>query len=123
MTSATALKLTQKAQNGMQLFNNIHIECNPTLPEQIILYKHAILLHKMYNLKIPEIAWIAWNFQQLPTSRQVNFSIIKTNKIQVGNNIIANRFQVLINKIQLTDLNESISSFKINHKRIIKIIM
>ena len=72
----------------------------------------------MYNLKTPEVEWIALNFPQLLTSRQLNFSIIKTNRCKVGNNILANRLYVLNNKIKLTDLNESITSFKINHEKI-----
>ena len=103
----------------MQSFVNIHTECNRALPEQMILYKHAILLHKTYNQKIPEIEWIALNFQQLLTSRQTKFSTIKTNICKVGNNILANRFHALNNKITLEDLNESISAFKVNYKKIL----
>ena len=103
----------------MQSFVNIHYECNRALPEQMILYKHAILLHKMYNQKSPEIEWIALNFQQLLTSRQLNFSIIKTNRCKLGNNILANRLHILNNKIKLSDLKDSISSFKINKKKIL----
>ena len=42
---ATALKLTQHIPNRMQSFIDIHIECKRALPEQMILNKHAILLH------------------------------------------------------------------------------
>ena len=116
--SSNALKLTQTFPNRMQSFINIHTECNRALPEQMILYKHAILLHKTYNQKIPEIEWIALNFQQLLTSRQTKFSTIKTNNCRVGNNILANRFHALNNKIKLEDLNESVSAFKVNYKKI-----
>ena len=115
--SATALKITQKSQNRMQSFVSIHLECNRALPEQMIVYKHALLLHKLYNKNSPETEWIALNFQQLLTSRQLNFSITKTNRTKVGNNILANRLHILNNKIALSDLNESISTFKINQKR------
>ena len=44
----------------MQSFIDIHLECNFALPEQMIVYKYAILLHKSYtNLEIPEGEWIA----------------------------------------------------------------
>ena len=115
--SATALKITQKVQNRMQSFVNIHLECKRALPEQMIVYKHALLLHKLYNKNSPETEWIALNFQQLLTSRQLNFTINKTNRTKVGNNILANRLHILNNKIVLSDLNESISTFKINQKR------
>ena len=85
----------------------------------MIVYKHAILLHKLYNKNFPETEWIALNFQQLLTSRQLKFSIIKTNRCKVGNNILANRLHILNNKIKLSDLNESVSTFKINQKNIL----
>ena len=71
----------------------------------------------MYNVKFPEVEWIALNFQQLLTPRQLKFSIIKTNNFKVGNNILANRLHILSNKINLTDLNEPISSFKKTHQK------
>ena len=52
--SAIALKLSQPITNRMQSFINVHIECKRAQPEQIMLYKHAILIHKLYNEKFPE---------------------------------------------------------------------
>ena len=55
----------------MQSFINLHIECKRALPEQMILYKHAIMLHKMYNSELPEMEWIVVNFQQLLTTKNI----------------------------------------------------
>ena len=52
---------------------------------QMSLYEHEILLHKLYNLQLPEVKWIQLHFQQLLTLRKTNFSIVKTNKMKVGN--------------------------------------
>ena len=82
----------------------------------MILYKHAILLNKLYNIQLPETEWIALNFQQILTTRQTKFLVIKTNNKRIGNNILANRLYVLNNKINLSDLNESLSLFKDKHK-------
>ena len=68
----------------MQSFVNLHIECKRALPDQMILYKHAILLQKMYNNQLPETEWIALNFQQILTFRQTTFSIVKTNKKELA---------------------------------------
>ena len=46
-TSAAALKITQRAPNPMQSFINIHTECKRALPEQMMIYKHSIMLHKL----------------------------------------------------------------------------
>ena len=114
--SATALKLSQKMPDRMQSFINIHTECKRALPEQMINYKHAILLHKLYNDESPEIEWIALNYQQILTSRQTKFAVLKNNNKKVGNNILINRLFTLNNKIELKDLNESLPSFKVKQK-------
>ena len=92
-----ALKLTPKAPNRTKSFINIHEECKRALPEKMILYKHSIVLHKLYNFKQPEVEWTALNLQQILTSRQTKFSITKTNKGKVGNNILENHLQFLNN--------------------------
>ena len=59
-----------KFQIQCKSFINVHIECKHALPEQMILYKHAILLHKVYDVELPAVEWTALNFQQLFNSRQ-----------------------------------------------------
>ena len=71
----------------MELFQNIHKECNLATPEKMTLYKHALLLHKQYNMNQPQMDWIALNFQQVHYARNANFNVIKTNNYKVGNNI------------------------------------
>ena len=102
----------------MQSFVNIHIEYKRTLPEQMIVYKHSILLHKLYSTQLPENEWIALNFQQLLTSRQTKFSIIKSNNRKIGNNILANPLHILNKKVLLSDQSESVSSFKVKQKKL-----
>ena len=106
--SAAALKLSQSVQNRMHSFANKHIECKRALQEQMIIYKHAILLLKLYNNESPEIEWIALNYQQILTTRQTKFSVIKATKKRIGNNILTNRMHVLNNKINLLNLNKSL---------------
>ena len=81
-----------------------------------MLYKHAIMLHKLYNENYPEMNWLALNFQQTTTQRQTNFKILRNNSYKIGNNILTNRLHVLNNKIELNDLNKSLSSFKVLYK-------
>ena len=84
----------------------------------MILYKHAILLHKLYNTHQPQTDWIELNFNQIITSRQSHFRIIKSNKYIVGNNLISTRLAVLNGKVLLDDLNLSLDSFKVKYKKI-----
>ena len=106
-----------KKTNPMQSFINIHKECNRATPERMSLYKHALLLYKLYNTNLPEMDWIALNFQQINATRQTTFKIVKSNNYKVGNNIITNRLHSLNNLIPLMNLNDSLSSFKIKCKK------
>ena len=81
------------------------------------MYKHAILLHKLYNGNLQKADWLDLNFNQNLTSRQTMFNIIKTNNYLVGNNILSNRLSVINNKIELNDLNMSLDSFKVKYKK------
>ena len=114
--SANALKLSQPVTNQMQSYVDVHKECKRAQPEQMMLYKHAIMLHKLYNENFPEMDWLALNFQQTTTQRQTNFYVIKNNKFRIGNNILTNRISILNNKIELKDLNMSLPDFKVLYK-------
>jgi hypothetical protein len=117
--SANALKLTQNNPNYMQSFVDIHKSCKRALPEQMILYKHAILLYKLYNENLPETDWLALNFQQTTTTRQAVFFILKNNNFKIGNNILTNRLNILNNKIPLNLLNRSFNTYKIECKKLL----
>ena len=62
----------------MQSFVNIHKECKRAQQVQMIMYKHAILLHKLYNENCPEIDWLTLNLQQTTYQRQANIFAINT---------------------------------------------
>ena len=84
----------------------------------MMMYKHAILLHKLYNTQQPTADWIDLNFDQVFNSRSKNFKIIKNNNFLVGNNLISSRLTILNNKVELEDLNLSLDSFKIKYKKL-----
>ena len=76
---ANALKLTQKNPNFYESYINVHKSCNRGHPNQMIVYKHVILLHKIYNSYCPQMDWVKLNFNQTLTTRQTNFNTIKSN--------------------------------------------
>ena len=76
-TSTNALKLSQTSPSFMKTFVNIPKECKRSQLEQMIIYKHAILLHKLYNKNCPERDWLALNFQQVNNQRQTKLFVIK----------------------------------------------
>ena len=92
---ALALKLSKTNPDPLESFVNIHKSSKRAQPEQLLVYKHAILLHKIYNEKIPSMDWVELTFSQTITSRETFFNTIKTNRNKVGNNILSARLSVL----------------------------
>ena len=84
--SAKALKISQIHPAPIETYVNIHKSRNRALPSQIMQYKHAILLHKLYNEQLPEADFIELNFNQNLTSRQYHFKISKSNVFKIGSN-------------------------------------
>ena len=114
--SANALKLAQRHPDRMESFINIHCNMNRATLEKLLTFKHAVLLHKLYNDQSPSFDWVDLNFKQTFTTRQTHFNIIRSNNYRVGNNILSNRFYILNNKISLKDLNLSLNGFKTKYK-------
>ena len=89
-------------------------------PENYMIYKHALQLHKLYNANEGnDIEWQSLNHFQVLTSRQTKFKIQKGNKSRVGLNALANRLHVLNDKIPLVWLNLSIDTYKIKCKALL----
>ena len=115
--SANALKTSQRHPDRMESFINIHKSCKRALPRQMIEYKHAILLHTLYNEQRPVTDWIELNTNQILTSRQTHFKIARSNAFKIGNNKLTTRLCILNNKVILQDLNMSLDSFKVKYKK------
>ena len=116
--SARALKISQRNPDPMDSFINIHHECKKALPNQIMEYKHSILLYKIYNLQTPKLDWIDLNFNQLLSSREKFFNFVKSSHSKTGNNLLSSRLTVLNKKIKLQNLNMSIVPYKVICKNI-----
>jgi hypothetical protein len=76
--SAKALRLCINDHN-VYSYNDIHKITKRATPNQMLVYKHAILLYKLCNTIDSTKDLVKLNFQQIRTSRQVNFSISQTN--------------------------------------------
>ena len=114
--SAKALKLCFKTQLVMFSYNDIHTLTKRATPPQLQIYKHAILLLRLYNSIDTTSDWVRLNFQQTLTSRQTNFIILKNNNYKIGNNLICNRLSLLNNKIPLKWLTLTLETFKMKCK-------
>ena len=113
--SAQPLKFTTNNYNYMMSFETLHIMNQRANPNQITVYKHALLLHKIYN----DDSNINWNdlfFTQHFNQRNQTIKFFNTSNFKVGNNLLTNRFTSLNGKIELSWLNDSFNSYKIKCK-------
>ena len=111
-----ALKVAQRHPDPMESFLNIHRTMKRATPENLANFKHAVLLHKLYNNQSPNLDWVDLNFKQTFSTRLTNFNIIKSNNYKIGSNILSNRLYVLKNKIVLNDLNLTLNCLKTKYK-------
>lgn len=114
--SAKALQLCNRDNTTFHSYIELHKISNRATPNQMSTYKHAILLHKLYNSTDSTNEWLTLNFNQILTGRQLNFKIIADNNFKIGNNLLCNRLTSLNEKIPLAWLALSIDAFKIKCK-------
>ena len=116
--SARALKMSMYYPDRMISYKNIHKMNRRALPDSMLLYRLSIQLFKLYNTNDHSLEWISLNLNQILTSRQSNFEILRTNVNKVGLNILVNRLSALNGKIPLDWLRSSLDTFKIKVKRL-----
>ena len=97
-------------------YERLHYINQRATPDQITTYKHALLLHKIYNENSMSIDWINIFFNQQFNSRSSTVKFFNTSSYKIGNNVLGNRFVHLNGKIDFNWLNETASTFKINCK-------
>ena len=116
--SARAIKTCMYYPDRLISFINVHKMNNRALPDSIMHYKTAIQLYKLYNSNEQSLDWICLNFNQILTTRQTKFMILKTNRTKVGLNTMANRLSILNGLIPLSWLGDSLNTFKIKIKKL-----
>ena len=116
--SARALKVCNSQADNYMSFEAIHELCKRATPSKIQKFKLAICLHKLYNIEFNPTEFYLLNDNQVVTSRQRNFIILKSNKTRVGLNSLANRLHSINGDIPLEWLNLSIETFKIRCKKL-----
>ena len=116
---AKALKISMYYPDPMISFANIHVMNQRATPESMLLYRLSIQLFKLYNINTHSLEWVSLNWNQILTSIQSKFEILKTNVKKVGLFILVNRLSALNSKIPLDWLNGSLDSFKVKAKKLL----
>jgi len=111
--SANALKLCNIFYDPSVSYIDLHTLHKRALPSKFCLYRHCLLLHKVFNDSIPKRDWIDLNFQMRNTSRQTSFETQNCSVYKVGNNILSNRLTCINKKVPLNILNLDIGPFKV----------
>ena len=116
-SSAKAIKTCVKHCTNDISFNRLHEIYKRATPDNYSLYKHALCTFKLMNCCPPfSTEWVAFNFNQILTSRQTMFKSNKANKKRIGLNALANRVSVVNGKIPLSWFNLTIDTYKIKCK-------
>ena len=116
--SAKALKVCARLANNDTSFIDLHAMCKRATPIQMMRYKLALCLFKLYNSEYNSIEFSNLNFSQVLTGRQTKFKCIKDNKTKVGLNTLSNRFHTLNDLIPLNWLNMSKDTYKVHCKEL-----
>ena len=96
-TSANVLKVCSPSYHNRMSYSELYKINKRASPEEMCNYKHAIFLHKHFNMVLPLGDWIDLNFQQTFSTRSSTFHFVKTNRFKVGHNLISNRLNILNN--------------------------
>ena len=72
------------------LFMDLHIICKRETPEQLMKYKLALCLFKIYNSNFNPTEFLELNFNQVLTGQPSNFKNLKSNRTKVGINSLVN---------------------------------
>ena len=75
ITSAKALKMCCSNYEYTMSFINLHKSCIRATPDEMMSYKLALCLFKLYNSKFNTLEFVGLNFDQILTGRQTNFNL------------------------------------------------
>ena len=114
--SANALRFCNRSMTVFNTHTEIHANAKRALPDQMMNYKQAILMYKLFNTCQPEQEFLQLNFQLNQNPRIQTLNFFTRQKYDVGKNILLNRFSHLNNKINISWLELSLDSFKVKCK-------
>ena len=93
----------------------IHFSMNSTVSSKPVLNLHF----NFYNCNNNSLEFVNLNFNQVLTSRQTTFKILKSNRMRIGLNSLANRLHHINDKIPLEWLNLSIEMYQVKCKKLL----
>ena len=118
LASANAIRACNTDLTIFHTHTEIHSTANRALPDQMLNYKQAISMYKLFNHCQPETEFLQMNFQYNQNPRIQHANFFARQKYDTGKNHLLNRLAHLNNKIEKNWLDQSLDTFKIKCKRI-----
>ena len=119
--SANALKTIVGFYDSHTSFETMHTIAGRAIPNDFMLYRHSLLLHKTYNDVKMGKDWVVLNHNQVFRQRNTAFQVVQTNRYKIGRNKLSDRFKILDNKLELESLNFNQFKIKMKQKFILKL--
>ena len=116
--SANALRTITNEITIYHTHTQIHAIAGRALPDQIIKYKHALMLYKLMRHCLPNEEFVHLNFQANHNLRQQHYNFVKIQNYSVGKNILLNRMCSLNNEILKTMTDGSFLTYKLKCKNL-----
>ena len=116
LASANALRIVS---NNIKIFHThteIHKMTKRALPDQMIKYKHALMMYKLLRNCMPDNEFMHLNFQANLNPRLQHHSFLRRQNYIVGDNILLNRMCNLNSSILKCMTNQSYLSYKLKCK-------
>ena len=114
--SANALRTITSDITIYHTHSQIHAIAGRALPDQMLKYKHALMLYKLMWQCLPNEEFVHLNFQANLNQRQQHHNFIRIQNYSVGNNILLNRMCCLNNQILKTMTEDSYLTYKLKCK-------
>ena len=111
--SASPLKLCCPAYDRSISYECLHNIMKHPTPKTIMKFKHALLLHKVYNSENGNQNWLELFFNQNFNERNNIANFVDTSNYKQGKNLLSNRFTCINEKIPYSMLNRSYGHSKI----------
>ena len=96
----------------------VHNLAKRAMPDDMCMYKHALLLHKLLRNDLFDDELMNLKFQITDNGRSTRLNFIKRQKYDVGKNILLNRMHILNDKIEKNWINLTMNSYKVKCKEL-----
>ena len=119
LASANAIRSSNKTLTIFHTHTYIHSISNRALPDQMLNYKHAIAMYKLFNHCQPETEFIQMNVQYNQNQRINHANFFLRQNYESGKNILLNRLSHLNDKIEKSWRDQSLNTFKVKCKKLL----